>query len=54
MRWLMDVAVVAVGGFGAVGHLFHGHDAAHKPLAAGVLELDGGVADLEVLPENSG
>jgi hypothetical protein len=35
-----------------LGHFFNGDDAAFKLIAAGVLELDGGVADLEVVIEN--
>lgn len=43
---LMRMAVVATM---AAGHLFHGDDAAIQPLAAHVLELDGGVADVKAL-----
>jgi len=47
-RLLVDVAVMGVGG----GHLFEGDDAALDLGAAGVLELDGGVADVEVVAED--
>jgi hypothetical protein len=36
---------------GAAGHFFNGDYAAIEHLAAGVLELDGGVADLEIIAE---
>ena len=36
----------------AAGHLFHGDDAAFKLFTALMLELDGGVSDLEVLLEH--
>ena len=36
----------------SAGHLFDRHDAAFKLLAADVLKLDGGVADVEVVFEH--
>ena len=47
---LMRVAMVLVRG--AAGHFFHGDDAAFELLAAGVLELNGGVTDLEAVTEH--
>ena len=46
---LMRVAVMAAG---TGGHIFHGDHAAVQFLATLVLKLEGGVADLEVLPEH--
>ena len=44
----MRVSVV----ISAAGHLFHGYDTAFQPLAAHVLELDGGVTDVKALLEH--
>ena len=48
----MGVAVVAVFGGGAAGQFFNGDDTAVEHLAAGVLELDGGVANVEAVLED--
>ena len=45
----MYMAVTALAG--AAGHIFNGRHTAIELVAADVLELDGGVADLEVLAE---
>src|SRR5580658_1236359 len=45
----MPVVCVFLGG---AGHFFKGHNASFEFAAADVLELDGGVGDLEVLLEN--
>ena len=47
--WLVGVVVAGVG---AAGHLFHGDHAAFENLAILVFELDGGVADIEVVFEH--
>jgi hypothetical protein len=46
---LDTVELVRMAVLSAAGHLFHGYDAAIQPLAAHVLELDGGVADVKAL-----
>src|ERR1700690_400189 len=46
------VVVVAVAAARTAGHFFYGDDAAVGLRAAGVLELDGAVADVEVVFEN--
>jgi hypothetical protein len=46
----MRVAVVFA--LSDAGHFFNGDYAAIEHLAAGVLELDGGVADLEIVAEH--